>query len=240
MTSLQTAEPYLDVNRRESIAEYEYEKWNHWPVNWTAIWVGALASIAMVVVLGLIGIAVGAHVVAPDHRLVDIKKMAIGTLAFSVFSAFLAFVVGGWVTGKIAGILRSEPAMLHGAIGWLVSLPLLVVLATLGAGSYLGGWYAGLGGTPGWATRSAAPFERPERIETTAGAAERTEYSAQLKAYDDQVTQWKEDTPRVMRNSALGAVTALLLGLVGSVLGGWMASGEPMTFTHRQSRPAVA
>src|SRR5262245_29887449 len=38
------------------------------------------------------------------------------------------------------------------------------------------------------------------------------------------------------RNAALGALTALLLGLVGSVVGGWMGSGEPMTF-HRSKRP---
>jgi hypothetical protein len=32
-------------------------------------------------------------------------------------------------------------------------------------------------------------------------------------------------------------VTALLLGLVGSVIGGWMASGEPMTLTYWRTRP---
>ena len=39
--------------------------------------------------------------------------------------------------------------------------------------------------------------------------------------------------------AALGALTALLLGLVGSVIGGWMASGEPMTFTHYRTRRVV-
>ena len=29
-------------------------------------------------------------------------------------------------------------------------------------------------------------------------------------------------------------------GLIGSVLGGWMASGEPMTFTHHRTRDRVA
>jgi hypothetical protein len=28
------------------------------------------------------------------------------------------------------------------------------------------------------------------------------------------------------------------LGLVGSVIGGWMASGEPMTFTYYRTRAA--
>jgi hypothetical protein len=30
-----------------------------------------------------------------------------------------------------------------------------------------------------------------------------------------------------------------LLGLIGSVIGGWMASGEPMTFTHYRRRDRV-
>ena len=41
------------------------------------------------------------------------------------------------------------------------------------------------------------------------------------------------------RLAALGAVTALLIGLVGSVIGGWMASGEPMSLTSYRTRPAT-
>jgi hypothetical protein len=33
---------------------------------------------------------------------------------------------------------------------------------------------------------------------------------------------------------------ALLIGLMGAVLGGWMASGEPMTFTHHRTRDRAA
>lgn len=45
-------------------------------------------------------------------------------------------------------------------------------------------------------------------------------------------------TPDVARATALAAITSLLMGLVGSVIGGWMASGEPMTFTHHHKRNA--
>jgi|RhiMetdeSRZDD1v2_1073273.scaffolds.fasta_scaffold18163_7 uncharacterized membrane protein YeaQ/YmgE (transglycosylase-associated protein family) len=40
----------------------------------------------------------------------------------------------------------------------------------------------------------------------------------------------------IARNAALGSITALLLGLVGSVVGGWMASGEPMSLTYRRAK----
>src|ERR1700751_2527530 len=141
----------MEADRREASAEIEYERWVHWPVNWSAVWVGALAALVAVLIFVLIGIAVGAYLLGPEHRVVDLKKLGIGALIFSVFSAFVAFVVGGWITGKIAGILHSAPAMLHGGVTWCVAVPLLVALAALGAGNYFGGWFGGLGGTPSWA-----------------------------------------------------------------------------------------
>jgi len=211
--------------RSETITEARYEQWRHWPVNWSAVWVGALASLTAALIIGLIGLAVGAHLLGPEHRVVDLHKVSMAALIFSVCGAFFAFVIGGWTAGKIAGILHSEPAILHGAIVWLLSVPLLVVLIGLGAGSLFGGWYAGLAGSPSWAAREVTPFEAPG---PNATEAERAEYQQNVK-------QWREDTPRATRNSALGAVTALLLGLVGSVIGGWMACGEPMSLTYSRT-----
>jgi len=217
-------------------AEAVYEQWRHWPVNWTAIWVGTLAALAVVLVFGLIGIAVGAHLLGPEHRVVDLRKMNFGALVFSVCGAFFAFVVGGWVAGKIAGILRSEPAMLHGAIVWVLAVPLLMGLVALGAGNFVGGWFAGLAGTPAWGAAAALPFERPETLGPAATESERAAYQAALIDYLNKVRTWKEETPRAARNSALGALTALLLGLAGSVIGGWMACGEPMSPTYYRTR----
>lgn len=208
-----------------------------WPVHWSGVWVGSLASFGAVLVFGLIGIALGAHLLGPEHRVVDLRRMAIGTLIFSVCAAFFAFVIGGWVSGKIAGIVRSETGMLHGAIVWLIATPFLVAFAAFGAGGYFGGWHAGLAGSPTWAAPAGLPFERPEPLGATATDAERAQYATALTEYRDRVRQWREDTPRATRNSALGALTALLLGLVGSVLGGWLASGEPMSWSYYKTRP---
>jgi hypothetical protein len=171
-----------------------------WPVSWSAIWVGALAALAVGLVIGLIGTAVGAHEVS---RYVDWKKVRFTGLVFSVGGAFFAFVVGGWAAARIAGIQRSETAMLHGASVWLVALPILVVFAAVGGSGQAGGWYGGLSGVPVWAT-------------------------VPLPA-DPQVA-------KAIRNTALATAIALLIGLVGSVIGGWLASGEPMTFTHYRQR----
>jgi hypothetical protein len=172
-------------------------EWTRWPVAWSAIWVGTLTALAIGLIIGLLGFAVGANELS---RYVDWKKLSLVTAIFSVGGAFFAFVAGGWTAARIAGIRRSEPAILHGAIVWLVALPLLLVLAAIGASGF-GGWYGGLSGMSWTAAAASDP-----------------------------------DLASATRNNALATAVALLLGLVGAVLGGWMASGEPMTFTHYRKR----
>jgi hypothetical protein len=182
--------------------EREFEPgWQPWPV-WSAVWIGALTALAVGLIIGLIGYAVGAHqLTAP--RTMTFKNIRMLTIIFDVCGAFFAFAAGGWVAARIIGTRRAEPAMLLGGVVWLVTIPVMLLLGVLGATAMYGGWYAGLvAGTPAWAT---TPPSTPE-----------------LAA--------------AVRNSALASVAALLIGLVGSVIGGWMASGEPMRLGHYRRR----
>lgn len=219
---------------RENRAEVQHERWARCHVNWSAVSIGALATFSVVVLFGLVGVALGAHLLGAEHRVVDLKNLGLWTLIFSVCGAFFSAVIGGWVAAKIAGTLHSEPAMLHGAFVWLLTVPILVVCAGLGAASLLGGWYGSLGTTSG--TSASTPFAQPDPIGASATADEIAAFKTQHAEYTRNVKQWREDTPKVTRNSAWGAVTALLLALLGSVLGAWMASGEAMNFTYYQTR----
>jgi hypothetical protein len=220
-----------------SVAEEQHhERWAHVHVNWTAVWVGALAAFACAVVFGLVGIAVEAYQFGPEHRVVDLRHLGFAALIFSVCGAFFSFAVGGWVAGKIAGILHSEPGMVHGAIAWLIAVPMLLAATAIGGGSILGGWNAGLDGHVYGS--ASTPYVRPE-LAGNPSPAEIAAYRTQLDQYNQNVAQWQRDTPRAIRNSALGALTAVLLGLIGGVIGGWMASGEPMNLSHYRTRKPI-
>jgi MFS family permease len=174
--------------------------WRPWLV-WSAVWVGALSALAVGLIIGLIGFAIGAHqLTAP--RTMTFHHVRILTTIFNVMGAFFAFVVGGWVAARFVNARRAESAILHGVIAWLVTIPAMLLLSAAGASAMFGGWYGGLVAGPAWV---AIPPMTPE-----------------LAA--------------AVRNGAVAAVIALLLGLVGSVIGGWMASGEPMTWTHYRRR----
>ena len=176
-----------------------------WPVYWGAVWAGALSALALALIFGLVGTALGAHQVG--KKAVNLPDMSFWGLVFSVAGAFFSFVLAGWVASSIAGLRRAEDAALHGALTWLVALPLFLALAALGAASFFGTWYGGLAGTPVWATSSAVGAD--------------------------------PNAAAVARNSAIGAVTALLVGLIGSCIGGWWASGEPMSLTYRRAKQEV-
>ena len=172
---------------------------NPWPINWSAAWAGALTSLALSVILGLIATVIGA---SSAHPFTSFHTVALVSLVAVVLASFFAFFAGGWTAGKIAGFTHSEPSILHAAISWLIALPLLLLALAAGAGQAFGGWYGGLlGASPlvAAATSAATP-------------------------------------PDVVRNTALSALTGILIGLIGSVIGGWMASGEPMTLTHYRTR----
>jgi len=133
--------------------------------------------------------------------------VGLGALFFVVIGAFFAFVIGGWAAGRIDGSRVAERSALHGAIVWLLAVPILISLSALGAGGLFGGWYGGLAGSPVW----VSPSTGTAVVDASAAIAS--------------------------RNGALASMTALLIGLIGSVLGGWMASGQEMSMSrHRVMR----
>lgn len=175
------------------------ETWVAWSVNWSAIWVGALAALTVALIFGLIGTAVG---VTSTEKFSSFQTISRIDVALVICGAFFSFVAGGWSAAKITGARHAERTILHAAIAWLVATPLLVVMLAAGAANAFGGWYGGLVASPIGAAAAQPP------------------------------------TPEVVRNTALAALTSLLVSLIGSVIGGWMGSGEPMTFTHHRKRNA--
>jgi hypothetical protein len=60
-------------------------------VAWSAVWVGALTALAAALIIGLIGVALGAHELVPPRRVVRVRDFGLGAALFSVVGALLAF-----------------------------------------------------------------------------------------------------------------------------------------------------
>src|SRR5438309_5912448 len=104
--------------------------WTGWHLDWSAVWTGALAMLVAGAAFSLIALAVGAQK-AVDPRILKWSEVGIGTIAFSVFGAFLASAIGAWTAARMSGARLAEPAVLHGVVAWLVLMGIVMFFATI-------------------------------------------------------------------------------------------------------------
>jgi len=168
--------------------------WTGWHIDWSAVWVGALAMLVAGALFSFIALGVGAQK-AVDARVLKWADIPFATIAFSVFGAFLASAIGAWVAGRMSGARLAEPAILHGVAAWLVLMGVVMTLAAVGgAHSFAGGYLGNL-------TPPGAPAPTP-------------------------ATPVDPNAAIAIRNAAIGSVLGILIGLMGAVVGAWVASGE--------------
>ena len=180
----------VDLKRNEVLEEAHYEKWNHWPVNWSTVWVGALTAVTVALIFGLIGIVIGAQILAPEHRIVDLKKLAFGSLAYSVFAAFPDLRrsrLGRGQSCRHPTLGTRHSAWGHRLAGGGSSAG---SSRCAGCGIFTGAWHAGLVGTN--MHDNNGPFERPAPLSTDATEAERAQYRADVDRYASEVKQWRQ------------------------------------------------
>ena len=70
------------------------ERGFQWPVDWSAVWVGALAAVSVALVFGLAGIALGAHKIGV--RVTSWSDFSFGALILACWAPF-------WRSWSVAG-----------------------------------------------------------------------------------------------------------------------------------------
>src|SRR3954469_22305097 len=123
-------------------------------VSWGAVFAGVVITLAIQILLGLLGVAIGASTIDPLREQNPTKGIGIGAGIWVVLSSLIAIFIGSWVGGRLSGSTRTD-GRLHGLLTWSVATLLTVYLLTTAVGSMLGG-AANLLGKAGGATAQAA------------------------------------------------------------------------------------
>ena len=110
-------------------------------VRWGAIWGGLLATLTIFLLLSLLGLAIGltsvhAGTAASGAIPGDTGRNSAIWLAVS---GIIAFLIGGYMAGKTAAVFDRTWGALNGAMIFFLALPLIVWMASVGAGANLGG-----------------------------------------------------------------------------------------------------
>lgn len=109
-------------------------------VSWGAIFAGAAIATALMVLLTILGLAIGATVIEPDSGdSPSGRAFGIGAGIWWALSGILALFAGGWSAGRLAGLRREWEAPLHGLITWAVTVAALVFLMGSAIGAVVSG-----------------------------------------------------------------------------------------------------
>jgi hypothetical protein len=104
-------------------------------VRWGAIWAGLITALGTFLLLTTAAVAIGA--VAVDAG-ADGESASMASGIVSAVIALLAFLVGGFVAGRTAGVIGRGYGALNGFLVWALGVMLILAMAALGVGSLFG------------------------------------------------------------------------------------------------------
>jgi hypothetical protein len=117
-------------------------------VSWGAIFGGTLVALGVWAMLYSLGLALGLSTIDPGE---SIRGAAIFTGIWSVLAPLVALFAGGWVAGRMSGLIDRTAGVLHGAVLWGLTIMLGIFFITslvtgvVGTAASLGGQAIGAG-----------------------------------------------------------------------------------------------
>lgn len=106
---------------------------------WGAIFAGAVAGLAVHLLLLMLCAAIGLGIAEPASDENPVATFSIGAAVAWTVSALIALFVGGWVAGRCAARVHSVSGAMHGFLVWCVATIAAVLMVAWGAGAVIGG-----------------------------------------------------------------------------------------------------
>lgn len=183
-------------------------------VRWGPIIAGLLTAIATLLVLTVLGLAIGMSAFEPANA--DGETVGTSAAIWGAVSALVAFFLGGWVAAKSAAVSGEGSGALNGFLVGAAALALILWLIGAGLGNVLGsvgnniGEIANLG--------QEANVTVPDGQDAANVAREN---------YDEA------------RNSSWGTLAGLVLALGAATLGGWIGHNDRSEVVQTVGRQAA-
>ncbi len=193
-------------------------------VRWGPILAGLFTALTTGLVLSLAALAFGLNQFDPSSTA---RSFGIGAGIIGAVLWLLAFGVGGYVAARTAALPGRSNGIFNGLMVSLVGIPLLL----WGLSSVVGGLLGTAGSIAGTAAAAVAPAAG-QAADTPAAqdAAQQAQDTAQ-QAQDATQQQLEQVNPEQVadaaRNTALGALLPLVLGVAAAGAGGALGARTP-------------
>lgn len=113
-------------------------------VSWGGVFGGVLVALGFLLLMTALGVAVGITAAQPGET--DTGTLGAGAGIWAGVSLLVALFIGGWVSTRIGAIFDGTTGFFEGALVWVVSVLLMLYMASSGIGMLTGGAFKLVGG----------------------------------------------------------------------------------------------
>jgi len=113
-------------------------------VSWGGVFGGVLVALAFLLLMTALGLAVGISAAQPGET--DTGTLGAGAGIWAAVSLLVALFIGGWVSTRIGAIFDGTTGFFEGTLVWVVSVLLMLYMASSGIGMLTGGAFKVVGG----------------------------------------------------------------------------------------------
>jgi hypothetical protein len=163
---------------------------------------GVLTAIATLLILTVLGLAIGSSALEPRDAG---KGLGFGAAAWGIASALIAFFLGGWVAAKTAAVAGAGSGIINGLMVGAAIIVIVLWLTGTGVSSIIGTLGSNIGDITNLAKTSGTSTQ------------------------DIQQQAQQVDTKQVfdtVKNSAWGTLAGLILPLIAAGIGGLVGHNE--------------
>jgi len=136
MASVLGESPYVErrtgERRRVSMTPFLRGGFEGLRVSWGGVWGGVLVSMGTLLLLGALGVAIGASAIDPDRA--DPAKVMTAAGIWGAASLLLALFIGGMAATRIGMVLDRATGAFEGMLVWIVAVILMAGFAGSGLG----------------------------------------------------------------------------------------------------------
>lgn len=108
-------------------------------ISWGAIFAGIVVTLALQLMLGILGMGIGANSINPLQEQNPAAGLGTGAVIWFGVSTLLALFAGGWVAGRLAGMPQRLDSLLHGFLTWGLTTLVTFYLLTTTVGGLISG-----------------------------------------------------------------------------------------------------
>ena len=172
-------------------------------VQWGPILAGIAVAITAMLLLSILGLAVGSTALSPRA---SNQNVTTGAAIWGIISAIIAFFLGGWVAAKSAAVGGWGSGVLNGLIVGCAVVVIVLWMTGAGIGAVLGTVSGNIGDIARLITGSSA------------GATQQGVSQAAQQATNAVTPQEAFTT---IKNASWGTFIGIILPLIAAAIGGW-------------------